>query len=34
MTRKLETNLQTGAKILGLKVVESIIAIGSGEPGC
>jgi hypothetical protein len=36
MTRKLETNLQKGAKILGLKVVESILGttIGSGEPGC
>ncbi len=36
MTRKLETNLQKGAKILGLKAIESIqgIAIGSGELGC
>jgi hypothetical protein len=35
-TRKLETNLQKGAKILGLKAVESIlgITIGSGEPRC
>jgi hypothetical protein len=34
-TGKLETNLQKGAKILGLKAVESILgtAIGRGEPG-